>query len=87
MDIQAKIQEIIQKFKQDSSLLDKFKTNPVATIKELIGGEVEEDQLKQLVSGVTEKIGSEKSEGFVEEVKEKAAEFGENLSGFFHKKD
>ena len=87
MDIQAKIQEIIQKFKQDSSLLAKFKTNPVATIKELIGGEVEEDQLKQLVSGVTEKIGSEKSEGFVEEVKEKAAEFGEKLSGFFHKKD
>ena len=49
--------------------------------------QVEEDQLKQLVSGVTEKIGSEKSEGFVEEVKEKAAEFGEKLSGFFHKKD
>lgn len=87
MDIQAKIQEIIQKFKQDSSLLDKFKADPIATIKELIGGEVEEDQLKELVSGVTDKIGSEKTEGFVEEVKEKAAEIGEKLSGFFHKKD
>lgn len=87
MDIKAKIEEIIQKLTKDPSLMDKFKADPIAAIKELVGAEATQEQLNELVSGVSAKIGSAKSEGIVEEVKEKVEELGEKLSGFFHKKD
>ena len=57
MDIQKIISDIVSKVTGNSDLIKKFTSDPAAIIKELTGFEVNADQLKEIVSGVTKAIG------------------------------
>ena len=56
MDIKAKIEEIVQKLLSDKKLMAKFDRNPAAVIEELIGIDLPNDQVNQLISGIKAKI-------------------------------
>ena len=56
MDIKAKIEEIVQKLMSDKNLMAKFDRNPASVIEELIGIELPNAQVRQLISGITAKI-------------------------------
>ena len=56
MDIKAKIEEIVDKIKNDSSLMDKFKSDPVSTVEGLLGVDVPNDQVQNIVDGIKTKI-------------------------------
>ena len=56
MDIKAKIEEIVQKLLSDKNLMAKFDRNPAAVIEELIGIDLPNDQVNQLISGIKAKI-------------------------------
>ena len=56
MDIKAKIEEIVGKLKNDRNLLEKFHKNPVAVLEDLLGIDLPDDQVNQLVDGIKAKL-------------------------------
>ena len=56
MDIKAKIDEIVDKVKNDKKIGDKFAKDPISTIEELIGIDLPNDQIEQVVEAVKAKI-------------------------------
>ena len=61
MDIKAKIEELVAKIKGDSSLLSKFKSEPVKTIEGLLGVDLPDEQVKKIADGVKAKLSLEKA--------------------------
>ena len=57
MDIQKVISDIVGKVTGNSDLIKKFTSDPAGMIKELTGFEVNTDQLKEIVAGVTKMLG------------------------------
>ena len=57
MDIEKLINDIVSKVTGDSDLIKKLTSDPAATIKELTGFEVDADQIKEIISGVTKALG------------------------------
>ena len=60
MDIKAKIEELVNKIKNDKDLLAKFQKDPVATVEGLIGIDLPNDQIEKLVEGIKAKISLDK---------------------------
>ena len=56
MDIKAKIEEIVKKLTSDKNLMTKFERNPVSVIEELVGIDLPDAQINQLVDGIKAKI-------------------------------
>lgn len=56
MDIKAKIEEIVEKVKNDDGIKKKFTQNPIAAVEELLGVDLPDDQIKKIVDGVKAKI-------------------------------
>ncbi len=56
MDIQKKIEEVVNKIKADKDILTKFQANPIPTIESIIGVDLPDEQLKPLVDGVKAKL-------------------------------
>jgi hypothetical protein len=63
MDIKAKIEEIVKKLTSDKDLLAKFDKNPVSVIEELVGIDLPDDQVNQLVNGIKAKLNLDKLSG------------------------
>ena len=72
MDIKAKIEEIVEKIKNDKKIGEKFEKNPVSVIEELIGVDLPDDQVNQIIDAVKAKISLDK--------------LGSALGGLFGKK-
>lgn len=73
IDIKEKIEEIVKKLTSDKDLMEKFDKNPVSVIEELIGIDLPDEQVNQLVDGIKAKLKLDK--------------LGSGLSGLFGKKD
>jgi hypothetical protein ELI_2599 len=56
MDIQKKIEEVVNKIKADKDILAKFQANPISTIESILGVDLPDEQLKPLVDGVKAKL-------------------------------
>ena len=56
MDIKAKIEQAAKKLLSDKNLMAKFEKNPASVIEELIGVDLPDDQVNQLVEGIKAKI-------------------------------
>ncbi len=60
MDIKKKIQEVVDKLTSDKDLLAKFEKNPVAVIEELVGIDLPDDQVNDLIDGIKAKLKLDK---------------------------
>ena len=60
MDIKAKIEEVVKKLTSDKDLLAKFEKNPVSVIEELVGIDLPDDQVNQLINGIKAKLKLDK---------------------------
>ena len=56
MDIKAKIEELVNKVKNDKDFADKFKNDPVKAVEGVIGVDLPDDQINKIVDGVKAKI-------------------------------
>ena len=56
MDIKAKIEEIVKKIQASKALAEKFEKNPASVIEELVGMDLPDEMVNQLVEGVKAKI-------------------------------
>lgn len=69
MDIKAKIEEIVAKLQGDKGLLDKFTKDPVKTVESLIGVDLPDDVIGNVVEGVKAKVSIDKAAGILDSVK------------------
>ena len=60
MDIKATIEKAVKELTSDQSLLAKFERNPVSVIEQLIGVDLPDDVVNQLIEGIKAKITMEK---------------------------
>ncbi len=56
MDIKAKIEEIVNKVKNDKDFADKFKSNPVKAVEDVVGVDLPDDQINKIVVGIKAKV-------------------------------
>lgn len=63
MDIKAKVEEIVEKVKSDKKIGEKFQKNPVGVIEELIGVDLPDDQVNQIIDAVKAKLSLDKLGG------------------------
>ena len=63
MDIKSKIEEIVSKVKSDKGFASKFKEDPVGAIKSILGVDLPDDKIKQIVDGVKAKLSADKAGG------------------------
>ena len=56
MDIKAKIEEVVKKLTSDKNLMNKFERNPVSVIEELVGIDLPDAQINQLIDGIKAKV-------------------------------
>ncbi len=64
MDIKQKIEEIIKKIKNDKNFEKEFKNNPVKAVEGILGVDLPDDKIMQIVDGIKAKIS-------VDDVKDK----------------
>ena len=75
MDIQKIISDLVAKLIGNKDLIAKFTANPLDTVKELAGVDLDAAQLDQVVKGVTEKLQSapadavKEGKSFIEKIK------------------
>ena len=64
MDIMAqlkdKIDDIVEKVKSDKNVAEKFQKDPIATVEGLIGIDLPNDQIKNVVEAVKAKVNLDK---------------------------
>ena len=60
MDIKAKIEEIVDKLKNDKQIMEKFQKDPAAVIEELIGVDLPNDQINDVVEAIKAKLTVDK---------------------------
>ena len=56
MDIKAKIDEVVNKVKNDGAFADKFKSEPIKAVEEVLGVDLPDDTVQKIVDGVKAKI-------------------------------
>lgn len=69
MDIKAKIEEIVEKIKTDKTLAAKFKEDPVKAVESVIGIDLPDDKVKQVVDGIKAKMAADDAGGLLGKVK------------------
>ena len=62
MDLQKVSSELVSKLTGNTDLIAKFTSNPLAAIKDLLGIDLDADQLAQVVKGVQSALGSDAGE-------------------------
>ena len=75
MDIREKIESVVKKLLSDKNLMKKFESNPAKVIEELLGVDLPDDLVNQIIDGVKAKIKLDK-----------VGDALETLSGLFGKK-
>ena len=60
MDIKAKAAELVEKIKEDPSLLGEFRENPVKVVESIIDMDLPDDQILQLAELIKAKIDLDK---------------------------
>ena len=60
MDIKATVEKAVKKLMDNPALLKKFEKEPVKVIEELIGVDLPDDLVNQLIDAIKAKIAAEK---------------------------
>ena len=75
--IKEKINEIVEKIKNDKDIAAKFKADPITTVEGLIGIDLPNDQIEKIVDGIKAKVALDKID---------MDKVGDVLGGLFGKK-
>jgi len=91
--IQDLVEEVVEKLKNDSSLLKLFKEEPIKALEKLIGKDLPDEQIEKVISLVKAKLLKDKIEDNVDELEDKAEDVVDDvkdvlkgLGGLFGKK-
>lgn len=63
MDIKAKIDEVVNKVKSDKNFAEKFQKEPIKAVEEVLGVDLPDDAIKNVIEGVKAKINIDDIKG------------------------
>ncbi len=66
MDLQKVISDLVSKLTGNTDLIAKFTSNPLEAIKDLLGIDLDAEQLAQVVKGVQSALGSDAGEALAQ---------------------
>lgn len=69
MDIKATITSTVEKITKDENLMNQFKSNPVKAVESVIGVDLPDDVINQVVEGVKAKINLDSASGLLGKIK------------------
>ena len=69
MDIKAEIDEVVKKVQGDPAIAKNFEKEPVKTVEGIIGVDLPDDVVNNVVDGVKAKISADKAGGIIDKVK------------------
>lgn len=69
MDIKAQITTAVEKIAKDQKLQEQFKKDPVKAVEQVLGVDLPDDILNQIVDGVKAKISLDKAAGVADSLK------------------
>ena len=69
-ELKQKIEEIVNKIKGDNNLLNKFKESPVKTVEDLIGIDLPDDQINNVVNAVKGKLSLDAGSDLLGKIKD-----------------
>lgn len=69
MDIKAKIEEVVNKVKNDEALRKQFQKEPVKAVEKVLGVDLPDDVIEKIAEGVKAKISVDKLSGVVDSFK------------------
>ena len=58
MDIKEKIEELVKKITSDPALMQQFKTEPIKAVETVLGVDLPDDVIQQIITGVKAKIAA-----------------------------
>ena len=61
MDIKQTIEDITKKVTSDKNIAEKFQKKPIKTIEELVGIDLPDDQINQIITAVKAKLNLDKA--------------------------
>lgn len=56
MDVKAKIDEVVNKVKNDKDFAAKFQKEPIKAVEDVLGVDLPDDQIKGIIEGVKAKV-------------------------------
>lgn len=69
MDIKEQITKVVDTVTKDKTILEQFQKEPAKTIEKILGVNLPDDVMKQVVDGVKAKISIDKASGAVDALK------------------
>jgi len=69
MDVMAKVNEIVEKVQKDPKFMEQFKKEPVKAVESVIGVDLPDDVVNQVVAGVKGKVTLDKAAGVLDALK------------------
>ena len=69
MNVKEKIEELVGKIKNDASLQEQFKKDPVKAVESLLGVDLPDDTVKQIADSIKLKLAGDNVQGAVDKVK------------------
>lgn len=68
-DIKNKVEDIVNKIKNDGDFANNFKNDPIKAVEGVIGVDLPDDQINQVVGIVKTKINFDSNDGIVGKIK------------------
>lgn len=68
-DIKAKIEEVINKVKNDGDFAKKFQEDPIKAVESIVGVDLPDDQINGIIDGVKAKINLDGNDGIIGKIK------------------
>lgn len=87
MNVKDMIERVEEKLKNDDDFKVNLVKDPMKTLENLLGIDIPEDTLKEIMDAVKDKLEGNTVSGIIKEVEEKIGDAGKILEGIFHKKD
>lgn len=69
MDIKAQITKVVDTVTKDKTVLEQFQKDPVKTIEKILGVDLPDDVVKQVIDGVKAKISMDNAAGAIDAIK------------------
>lgn len=69
MDVKEQINQIVEKISKDDALQERFKTEPIKAVEQILGVDLPDEIIEKVIAGVKAKISVDQVSGAVDALK------------------
>lgn len=69
MDVKEQINQIVEKISKDGALQERFKTEPIKAVEQILGVDLPDEIIEKVIAGVKAKLSVDQVSGAVDALK------------------